>query len=218
MRTHPLCSEIALPEKLGEVWPVFQDGGLYLTDGTNKYIGAFYNQPELIKFSESFNYEASGYGQLLPGPGMPERMVSALHYKNHVYRLLQAVDNQKDEDSLIFSKFESDLLCYRPQWTETFNRFAKFASQIVSDRFEIRLKCLQRDREVPHSDVPIILIAPQGYDRKATVCFTLDKTRIVPENGTWVVTTPFLKHSSPVSHTDTQRACLAATVYDYDLI
>lgn len=212
MRIHPQHSGIALPQSLEDLFIDSANGGyLKLHGHFNSFSGAIIKTAELTQLAENFDYEQHGYGALLSGPGMPERTPFAIYKKGSLGEVLQGTVIL-NEPELQTGKLDPDLEYYKPAWQNLFNRFAQMVSPMMGDLFEVRLKCLHYTEEWFHKDRDIVGIVPLGFGRRSTVCRAdngVDAIR--PENGEFVVTTPSLEHSSPVS--EIPRAGLAVTRY-----
>ncbi len=217
MRTHSLNNNIALPDHLGDLHTAKRtDGTLCLSDDFRTYGGLIYQSEELNSISASFDYEAHGYGALLPGPGIFERAPIADYINGELGPIKQAVFDysQKDKD-LPIEDLESDLLRYEPGWRDIFNRFGAEVAPMMGNRFEIRLKCLRFRKEKLHTDKEIIGVLPLGVDRLSTICKGKGGEMIRPHNGSFVTSTPMLEHAGPVS--EIPRAGLGVTKYAHQI-
>lgn len=212
MRIHLQHSGIALPESLEDLYvDTGGSGHLKLHGRFNSFSGAIIKTADLTRLAENFDYEQHGYGALLSGPGMPERTPFAIYKKGALGEVLQGAVILT-EPELQTGKLDPDLEHYKSGWQDLFNRFAKIVSPMMGDVFEVRLKCLHYSEEWFHQDTEVVGILPLGAGRRSTVCRAEDGIDAIrPDNGEFVVTTPALEHSSPVS--DMPRAGLAVTKY-----
>ncbi len=212
MRTHHQNGNIALPESLSELKLMRkQDGVLALSDEFRTYAGMILESPRLRAISGSFDYESHGYGQLAYGPAMHERGPFAL-YKNGRLGPVRQGSYPLGQKTMIVRDLEDDLKQFETVWRGMFLSLAEEVAPLFGKEFEIRLKILKFMDEHFHYDKHCVAILPLGNDRKATILKAADGKIIRPENGSFIVTTPSLKHSSPVS--DKNRACLGVTVYN----